>query len=68
MEKETLVEGDFSEEMIARVQALGQHLKPVPKAQNRAQLGYWIGIQAHRGTNELLGGVTPELNARVEGY
>jgi len=68
MEKEVVGEGDFSEKLIARVQGLGQQIKPLPKALNRAQLGYWIGVQINRNTKEMTGGVTPELSARVEGY
>ena len=68
MEKETLGEGDFPSEIITHVQSLGQQIKSVPKLQNRAQLGYWIGIQADRKKKQFSGGVTPELNARVEGY
>ncbi len=68
MAKETLGEGDFTDEIIARVDALGQQIKSVPKLQNRAQLGYWIGIQTGGKKKQLGGGVTPELNARVEGY
>lgn len=68
MEKETIGEGDFSDKIIARVHALGQEIKSVPKALNRPQLGYWIGIRVDKKTKQLTGGVTPELNARVEGY
>jgi gamma-glutamyltranspeptidase / glutathione hydrolase len=68
MEKETIGEGDFSEEIIDRVRALGQEVIAVPKLLNRPQLGYWIGIQVNPKTKQLTGGVTPELNARAEGY
>ena len=68
MEKETLGENDFSNKIVAGVEALGQQIKSVPKLQNRAQLGYWIGILADPIKKQLNGGVTPELNARVEGY
>jgi gamma-glutamyltranspeptidase/glutathione hydrolase len=68
MEKETLGEGDFTDKIIADVEALGQQIKSVPKLQNRAQLGYWIGISSDPTTKLLKGGVTPELSARVEGY
>jgi gamma-glutamyltranspeptidase / glutathione hydrolase len=67
MEKETLGEGDFSPGIIAEVEALGQKLKVVPKAQNRPQLGYWIGIQVDPQSKALTGGVTPDLTAHVEG-
>jgi gamma-glutamyltranspeptidase/glutathione hydrolase len=68
MEKETVGEGDFSQEIVDGVQLLGQEIMSVPKARNRPQLGYWIGIQVDRNTRKLTGGVTPELNAHAEGY
>jgi gamma-glutamyltranspeptidase/glutathione hydrolase len=68
MEKETVGEGDFPADVIERVRALGQEVKPVPKQLNRPQLGYWVGVQVDRRAGKLIGGVTPELNARAEAY
>jgi gamma-glutamyltranspeptidase / glutathione hydrolase len=68
MQKEAIGEGDFPQKLLDRVESIGQKVKALPKALNRPQLGYWIGIRIDREAKTFSGGVTPELNAHVEGY
>jgi len=66
-EKEAVREGDFSQELLGGVRALGQEIKVVPMAQ-AFQQGFWIGIAIDPKIRKLLGGVYTRFNAFVEGY
>jgi len=59
---QTIGEGEFSEEILEGVIALGQLLKVNPKP------GYWIGITIDPKTGELRGGVSSKLNGLADGY
>ncbi|MDH4270358.1 MAG: gamma-glutamyltransferase [Candidatus Aminicenantes bacterium] len=67
LEKEAVREGDFSEEVLSGVRALGQEIKVVPM-DRASQQGFWIGIAIDPKTRKLLGGVYTMFNAFVEGY
>jgi gamma-glutamyltranspeptidase / glutathione hydrolase len=64
-EKEAIVQGQFPQSVIDGVEARGQAIKLVDE---RAQPGYWIGIQIDPGGHKLKGAGTPLLPALVEGY
>jgi len=64
-EREAVGEGEFSTAVLEGVRARGQAIKLVDP---QDQAGYWIGIQIDRESNQLIGGVTPKLNALAEGY
>lgn len=66
-EKEAVREGDFSQELLDGVRALGQEIKVVPLAR-ASQQGFWIGIAMDPKIRKLLGGVYTMFNAFVEGY
>ena len=64
-EKEAIVQGQFPQSVIDGVEARGQAIKLVDE---RAQPGYWIGIQIEPNSHKLKGAGTPLLPALVEGY
>ncbi len=67
--KQTIAKGEFSEEILDAVRAMGQELKIVSKEEeNPFMRGYWIGIKIDPKTGKLQGGVARQFNGYAEGY
>jgi len=67
---ELLAEGEFDENLVKAVVAMGQAIKLLPKdqTQTRRQLGWWVAIQIDTKTGKRLGVAPPGLNGSVAAY
>ena len=66
---QTITEGEFSEEIIKAVRAMGQDIKIVAKSAPHTLLdGYWIGVKIDPVTRKLLGGATKLTSGYALGY
>jgi len=66
--KQSIGEGDFPDQVLDAVRAMGQELEIIPLARQSLQPGYWIGIVIDPKTGILRGGVPPKLNGLVVGH
>jgi gamma-glutamyltranspeptidase/glutathione hydrolase len=66
--KQTVGEGQFAEEILEAVRAMGQEIKVLPLEEQWLQVGGWVGIKIDPKTGKLKGGVQKDLNGAAAGY
>lgn len=66
--KQVFVEGEFSEEILEAIRAMGQEVEMMPGESRGLFCGNWVGIQRDPKTGKLLGGVPHWLKGIAEGY
>jgi gamma-glutamyltranspeptidase len=66
--KQTVGEGQFAEEILKAVRAMGQEIKVLSLEEQWHQLGGWVGIKIDQKTGKLKGGVQLDLNGVAAGY
>jgi gamma-glutamyltranspeptidase/glutathione hydrolase len=66
--KQTVGEGQFAEEILEAVRAMGQEIKVLPPEMQWLQMGGWVGIKIDPETGKLKGGVPPAFNGVPAGY
>ncbi|NIM17147.1 MAG: hypothetical protein GTO45_34530 [Candidatus Aminicenantes bacterium] len=66
--KQTVGEGQFAEEILEAVRAMGQEIKVLPAEMQWLQMGGWVGIKIDPETGKLKGGVPLSLNGVSAGY
>jgi gamma-glutamyltranspeptidase len=67
-DKQTVGEGQFAEEILKAVRAMGQEIKVLPADKQWLQLGLWTGIKIDPKTGKLKGGAPLMLNGVAAGY
>jgi gamma-glutamyltranspeptidase/glutathione hydrolase len=66
-DKQAIGEGQFSDEIIAAVRAMGQEIKILPPGRQWLRRGGWIGIRIDPATGTLKGGVPVRNNGIAAG-
>jgi gamma-glutamyltranspeptidase/glutathione hydrolase len=66
--KQTVPEGQFAEEILEAVRAMGQEIKVLPPEMQWLQMGGWVGIKIDPETGKRKGGVPLVLNGIAVGY
>lgn len=66
--KQTVGEGQFPDEILNALQAMGQEIKVLPSEKQWLQTGAWVGIKIDPKTGKRKGGVPLMLNGVAAGY
>ena len=66
--KQTVGEGQFPDEILEALRAMGQEIKVLPSEKQWLQTGAWVGIKIDPKTGKCTGGVPLMLNGVALGY
>ena len=66
--KQVFPQGEFSEDVLDALRAMGQGIKVGPKDDQLWSVGYWAGIKMDPETGKLEGGVARHFNGYAVGY
>lgn len=66
--KQSVMEGDFSAEILDGVRKLGQPIKEFKPHEQGLRVSYWIGVERDPESGSLRGAVSQKFNGIVEGF